>query len=197
MNMMSRILRKEWDNEQEALWYEYDAHHNKIKEIQQVREGKVRERRYEYDRRGRLRKSTNALGVSTIYQYHPNEGAPYYVKNGKGEETYYEYDMLGRRVAVKNAYGRVEYGYNQKNLVTSYKDGEGNESHKLYDRLDNLIVYYPPKAWKEKSKGWHYRYDSLDQRIETITPLEEHYCTIVKVITPNGKEKRYAYDACN
>ena len=196
MNMMSRILRKEWDNEQEALWYEYDAHHNKIKEIQQVREGKVRERRYAYDRRGRLRKSTNALGVSTIYQYHPNEGAPYYVKNGKGEETYYEYDILGRRVAVKNAYGRVEYGYNQKNLVTSYKDGEGNESHKLYDRLDNLIVYYPPKAWKEKSKGWHYRYDSLDRRIETITPLEEHYRTyrdgegyIQKEIHPNAYQR--------
>ena len=112
-------LVKEWDNEQEAIWYEYDAHHNKIKEIQQVREGKVRERCYVYDRRGRLRKSTNALGVSILYQYHPNEGAPYYVKNGKGEETYYEYDILGRRVAVKNAYGRVEYGYNQKNLVTS------------------------------------------------------------------------------
>ena len=51
-------------------------------------------------------------------------------------------------MAVKNAYGRVKYGYNQKNLVTSYKDGEGNESHKLYDRLDNLIVYYPPKESK-------------------------------------------------
>ena len=189
-------LVKEWDNEQEAIWYEYDAHHNKIKEIQQVREGKVRERCYAYDRRGRLRKSTNALGVSILYQYHPNEGAPYYVKNGKGEETYYEYDILGRRVAVKNAYGRVEYGYNQKNLVTSYKDGEGNESHKLYDRLDNLIVYYPPKAWKEKSKGWHYRYDSLDRRIETITPLEEHYRTyrdgegyIQKEIHPNAYQR--------
>ena len=53
-------------------------------------------------------------------------------------------------MALEDDCGRVEYAYNAKNYRTMVRDGEGNESHYMYDGMGRLLAMYMPKAWKTR-----------------------------------------------
>ncbi len=77
------------------------------------------------------------------------------------------------------------------------RDGEGNETHRLYDGSGRLTALYSPKQWAAgNGKRTEYRYDFLDRLTETIYGDGSHEKqfrdgegNIVKKVHPN------AYDA--
>lgn len=45
---------------------------------------------------------------------------------------------------------RWEYAYNQGGWRTMERDGEGNETHYLYDGMGRKLAMYAPAQWKER-----------------------------------------------
>lgn len=204
-------LVKKSDNAGRRFIYEYDSNHNLTAE---------RERRFDvegwttrtylYDRKGRLLEEIDALGKNTKYTYPENCGKPSSIEFPNGEEVRFEYDAMGRLMAEEDSCGRREYGYNAKNHRTVVRDGEGNESRYLYDGMGRLLAMYPPKAWKNQTGEYTYRYDFLDRRIDTIRPDGSHdrqildgEGNVLKHIHPNayncdsdnGEGITYEYDS--
>ncbi len=96
-------------------------------------------------------------------------------------------------MSIENQNGIIEFTYNNLNYITQEKDPQGHTTHRIYDRMGNLISYYSAKAWANKERGYTYKYDFLDRLVEVIDPLENHFKQIVdtegnitKAIHPNS-----------
>ena len=163
-------LIRVYDTNQRESRYEYDQNHNNKVKQERISTNEWKETKYDYDVKGRCIVKKNGLGNKTRYQYAVNKAYPSCVINPKKEETIYEYDKVGRRMSIRNAYGTVELSYNSRNFVTERKDGEGYDSHWIYDKMGNLNTYYPAKQWKNKEGGYEYKYDFLERLIDTIPP---------------------------
>lgn len=93
------------------------------------------------------------------------------------------------------------------------RDGEGNETHTLYDGMGRKLALYTPKQWEKKDgKRTDYRYDFLARPVDTVYPDGSHQKlfrdgegNILKEVHPNsydsisgdGEGTRYDYDMEN
>ncbi|MHC1748091.1 MAG: DUF6531 domain-containing protein [Cellulosilyticaceae bacterium] len=208
---MHRLTRKSDTGGRESL-YRYNERNNLVEEKYIIATGRWATIHYTYDFKGRILQVEDAMKGITQYTYEDKQSKPTSIISPMGEITDYEYDAVGRRMSIENTYGKVEFGYNALNYVTSIKDGEGNVSRKMYDKMGNLISYYTPKALKQGTKGYDYKYDFLDRLVEVVNPLEEHFKNftntegkITKSIHPNtydpktgdGEGIYYCYDQDN
>ncbi|MFR4352026.1 MAG: hypothetical protein ACLT3H_10215 [Roseburia sp.] len=183
------------DNTGRQTIYGYDERHNLILK----REGngtQIKETRFSYDWMGRVTEVTDASGNRTAYQYEDGNGKPSVIQFADGETRIFEYDRAGRLMAEEDDCGRTEYGYNARNKRALVRDGEGNETHWMYDGMGRLLALYPPKAWKKQSGEYSYSYDFLDRLIDTRNPdggherqMRDGEGKILKEIHPNAYDR--------
>ncbi|MDE5907728.1 MAG: hypothetical protein K2H52_03125 [Lachnospiraceae bacterium] len=119
----------------------------------------------------------------------------------------------GRKLSEDDGAVRWEYAYNQGGWRTMERDGEGNETHYLYDGMGRKLAMYSPRQWAEKSgKRTDYRYDFLERIIDTAYPDGSHEKlfrdgegNILKKVHPNAYDEKtkdgegtyYDYDGEN
>ena len=183
------------DNTGRQTIYGYDERHNLILK----REGngtQIKETRFSYDWMGRVTEVTDASGNRTAYQYEDGNGKPSVIQFADGETRIFEYDRAGRLMAEEDDCGRTEYGYNARNKRALVRDGEGNETHWMYDGMGRLLALYLPKAWKKQSGEYSYSYDFLDRLIDTRNPdggherqMRDGEGKILKEIHPNAYDR--------
>ncbi|WP_277408719.1 RHS repeat-associated core domain-containing protein [Lacrimispora xylanisolvens] len=160
-----------------CIRYEYDSHHNLTFKGQRLEAGKKTWSQwyFEYDRMGRLTKKTDPMGHVTTYMYEERRSVPSMVIQPDGQELIYEYDAAGRVTVEADSCGRREYGYDSASNMTLYRDGEGNETRRVYNGIGLLKVEYSPKIWDDKKAAETlYRYDFQNEKIDTLYPDGTH-----------------------
>ena len=195
------------------LSYVYDGNHNPVLRREKVSEGAWTEEAYAWDRMGRLVSERDGTGNVTRYRYEGMSPYPCRIVYADGSECSLEYDALGRRLAEEDGAGRTEYAYSRSGWRTMVRDGEGNETHLLYNGSGQVYAFYTPTQWKAgKGERTEYRYDFLGRRVETRYPdgsREKRFLdgegNVVKEVHPNaydgetgdGEGTRYEYDGEN
>ena len=175
----------------------YDGLHNLIQRSEKSADGEWKEEQFTWDVLGRLTEETDGEGHLTRYSYEKLSAYPFRTVFADGGELRFEYDALGRKLWEEDETGRTEYAYDKNGWQTMERDGEGNETHRLYDGSGRLTALYSPKQWEAgNGKGTQYRYDFLSRLTETIYSDGSHEKqfrdgegNIVKKVHPN------AYDA--
>ena len=175
----------------------YDGLHNLIQRSEKSAEGEWKEEKFAWDIMGRLTEEEDGEGHRTRYCYEKTSAYPYRTIHADGTELLCGYDDLGRKLWEEDETGRREYAYDKNGWQTMERDGEGNETHRLYDGSGRMTALYSPKQWEAgNGKGTQYRYDFLSRLIETIhsdgsheKQLRDGEGNIIKVVHPN------AYDA--
>ena len=191
----------------------YDGLHNLIRRSEKTAEGEWKEEDFTWDAMGRLTGQEDGEGHLTRYCYEKTSAYPYRTVYADGTELLCGYDELGRKLWEEDDTGRTEYAYNRNGWQTMERDGEGNESHSLYDGSGRLTALYRPKQWAAgKGIRTEYRYDFLDRLTETIHSDGSHEKqfrdgegNIIKRVHPNaydpktgdGEGTRYDYDGEN
>ena len=191
----------------------YDARHNLIIRKEKTAEGHYIEESYSYDHMGRLISQSDGEGHVTAYRYREDSVYPSVTVYGDGSELECEYSRDGRRLAEDDGAVRWEYAYNRGGYRTMERDGEGNETHFLYDGMGRKLAMYTPRQWKEKTGGrTDYRYDFMDRLTDTVHPDGSHERVlwdgegnIRKKVHPNAYDERtkdgegtvYDYDLDN
>ena len=175
----------------------YDACHNLISGREKTADNSYTEQIYAYDHMGRLIKETDKEGHEITYTYEEDSAYPSCTAYSDGTVLRSEYSRTGRKLTEDDGSVRWEYAYNKGGWRTMEKDGEGNETHYLYDGMGRKLAMYTPKQWKEKNgKRTDYRYDFLERLTDTAHPdgsherlLRDGEGNILKKVHPN------AYDA--
>ncbi len=191
----------------------YDENHNLTVRKQKTGEGSWSKESYAYDRMGRLTQEQDGEGHATRYCYEKQSAYPYRTIHADGSELVCEYDRSGRRLWEEDSAGRTEYGYNRSGWQTMVRDGEGNETHFLYDGMGRKLACYSPKQWKEKKgKRTEYRYDFLERLMDTEYAdgsheklvrdgegniLKEVHPNAYDPVTKDGAGTVYEYDGDN
>ncbi len=191
----------------------YDACHNLIQRKIKTEEGHFQEQSYAYDAKGRLIKETDGEGHETCYHYEEDCAYPSLTTYSDGTELKCEYSRNGRKLSEDDGAVRWEYAYNQGGWRTMERDGEGNETHYLYDGMGRKLSMYTPMQWKGiDGKRTDYKYDFLERIIDTAYPdgsherlLRDGEGNILKKVHPNAYEERtkdgegtcYDYDGEN
>ena len=130
---------------------------------------------YEYDSMGRLTKETSPAGRSISYSYGKGCGKPEVTTYGDGERVLREYDTMERMMAKEDSCGRTEYGYSTRDEISLVRDGEGNETIKLYDSLGRLIGICPPEGDLWTGRGvTRFRYNFMRHQDDTVHPDGSH-----------------------
>ncbi|MEY8268875.1 RHS repeat-associated core domain-containing protein [Lachnospiraceae bacterium 64-25] len=201
------------DNGERERLLSYDACHNLTGRKEKTAEGAYIEKSYSYDALGRLTHETDGEGHETCYRYEEGSAYPASTLYSDGTELKCEYSHSGRKLSEDDGAVRWEYAYNQGGWRTMERDGEGNETHYLYDGMGRKLAMYSPRQWAEKSgKRTDYRYDFLERLTDTAYPDGSHEKlfrdgegNILKKVHPNaydGKTKdgegtSYDYDGEN
>ena len=193
----------------EEAW-SYDEKGNPITYRQRLEGERYAITHYTYDSRGRIQTITNPNGNVTIYDYRNSFAGPALKTLPEGETEGYRYDKAGRLMEKWNHAGRIRYGYNSRDDLTSITDEQGNETHYRYDSLGNLLEERQPLQDAANMPGIRYRYDALDRRISQETPEGNHYLyqygnedCLTASIHPNAAAEgsdagiRYDYDEKN
>ena len=191
----------------------YDGLHNLTFRSEKTAEGEWREEKFTWDHMGRLTAEEDGEGHLTRYCYEEDSAYPYRTVYADGTELRCGYDRLGRKLWEEDETGRREYAYNRNGWQTMERDGEGNETHRLYDGSGRLTALYSPKQWAAgNGQRTEYRYDFLDRLTETIYGDGSHgkqfrdgEGNIIKKVHPNaydpktgdGEGTRYDYDGEN
>ena len=205
-------LEKQIDNGGSELYYSYDKNNNIIERKEKISLGKYRVTRYEYDSYGRIVKKNENNNI-TKYSYTSDNDIimkePTIVTTNGGNAYKYEYDRVGRNTAIITDYGKVTFGYNNLDYITSIVDAQNNKTIKTYDKMGNLINFYPPNSG---NNGYSYSYDYMDRLIKIKNPLNEvkriirdSQGNIIKEVNPNyydyetdnGIGTSYVYDKNN
>lgn len=206
------LIKKEDNGGKETL-YIYDDNNNLIEERDKIDIKRYKITKYCYDDFGRVISRTDSNGNITKYQYDIKNNIilrePIRITTSSGYIYNYEYDEVGRNTAIETDYGRISFGYNRLDYVTSITDANGNVTRKSYDKMGNLISFYPPNC---KGDGYRYQYDFLDRLITIKKPLgivekviRDTEGNIIKDINPNyydynkedGIGTEYVYDKDN
>lgn len=201
------------DNGGRERIFAYDGLHNLILRGEKTAEGKWREETFLWDHMGRLTTEEDGEGNRTRYCYEKTSAYPYRTVYADGTELLCGYDELGRKLWEEDDTGRTEYAYNRNGWQTMERDGEGNETHRLYDGSGRLTALYSPRQWEAgNGKRTEYRYDFLSRLTETIHSDGSHEKqfrdgegNIIKKVHPNaydsktgdGEGTRYDYDGEN
>ena len=191
----------------------YDACHNLVCRQEKTAEGHYTERTYDYDVRGRLIRETDGEGHETFYRYEEDSAYPSLTTYSDGTELKCEYSRNGRKLSEDDGAVRWEYAYNQGGWRTMERDGEGNETHYLYDGMGRKLAMYTPIQWEKRDgKRTDYKYDFLERLVDTAHPDGSHEKlfrdgegNILKRVHPNaydektkdGEGTRYDYDGEN
>lgn len=160
-----------------CIRYKYDSLHNLIEKSHLLdAELDIWSRwSYEYDCTGRLTKKTDPLGNETYYSYEERRSAPSKVIWPDGKILSYEYDFAGRKTAEEDECGRREFGYDSASYVTMFRDGEGNETRRIYNGIGLLKAEYSPKEWKNNNGlGTSYEYDFQNKKTHIYFPDGTH-----------------------
>lgn len=201
------------DNGGRERIFAYDGLHNLILCREKTAEEEWREEKFTWDPMGRLTAKEDGEGHLTRYCYEETSAYPYRTIYADGTELLCGYDELGRKLWEEDGTGRTEYAYNRNGWQTMERDGEGHETHRLYDGSGRLTALYSPEQWAAgNGKRTEYRYDFLDRLTETIHSDGSHEKqfrdgegNIVKKVHPNaydartgdGEGTRYDYDGEN
>ncbi len=201
------------DNGGREKIFAYDGLHNLILRSEKTAKEEWREEKFIWDAMGRLTAEEDGEGHLTRHCYEETSAYPYRTVYADGTELLCGYDELGRKMWEEDDTGRTEYAYNRNGWQTMERDGEGNETHRLYDGSGRLTALYSPEQWAAgNGKRTEYRYDFLDRLTETIYGDGSHEKqfrdgegNIVKKVHPNaydartedGEGTRYDYDGEN
>ncbi len=203
---------REWDSAGREVIYQYNSGHCVIekREREEIGTEHWKITAFAYDTIGRLTKKTLPSGRSISYRYTDGCGKPVYTTYDDGESVLREYDTMERMMVKEDSCGRTEYGYNTRDEISRIRDGEGNETLKLYDSLGKLICLYPPNANIKTGEGAiQFRYNYMREQNDKIYPDGSHERmkvdwegTILKRIHPNaydaacddGEGESYDYD---
>ena len=187
---------REWDSADRETRYVYDRNHLLIQrqERKEVSGEHWDITAYEYDRLGRLTRQTSPAGRSICYTYEDGCGKPVTTTYGDEETVLREYDAMERMMAKEDSCGRTEYGYNTRDEISLIRDGEGNETVKLYDSLGRLTAVYPPRADLQTGEGaTRFHYNFMLRQDDIIYPDGSHERkdvdwegTVLKKIHPNA-----------
>jgi YD repeat-containing protein len=120
----------------------------------------TRTTRYEYDRRKRQTKITDAEGGMTDYAYY-NDGQTKSVKDAIGNVTSYIYDDAGRLSREDSVLGSRFYAYDLVNNRTQAKDRNGRITTDTYDNLNRIKT----EQWVNGGKTFAYTYDRNGNRL--------------------------------
>ncbi|MFM2409443.1 MAG: hypothetical protein RL481_271, partial [Pseudomonadota bacterium] len=152
----------------------YDAF-GRVTELQTNIDG--RKFLYEYDRAGRLIKSTDRLGAEETFGYDARSNRISH-KDRAGNTTLFEYDRFNRKVITTTAENIVtEVVRNAYGQTISIKDGENRVTSYTYDRNGNL------KTVTDAAGTTSSDYDFAD-RLTIVTDA-------------NNVKTRYVYDAAD
>ncbi|OFS25005.1 DUF6531 domain-containing protein, partial [Clostridium sp. HMSC19A10] len=215
-------LIKEQDNLGKEILNTYDEKGNLIEKKTKISVGKWKAERFTYDRFGRILEKIDGNENRTKYYYSFKEiigekalKDPILVTTSSGYEYGYTYDKVGRNTSITTDYGKIEFGYNHLNFAAEIIDANGNVTKKFYDRMGNLMSFYPPNAvinYEHIGEGYHYEYDHMDRLIYIKNPLgniekkiRDSEGNIIKEVNPNYYDLRtkdgvgieYVYDKDN
>ncbi len=182
----------------------YDGLHNLTFRSEKTAEGEWREEKFTWDHMGRLTAEEDGEGHLTRYCYEEDSAYPYRTVYADGTELRCGYDRLGRKLWEEDETGRTEYAYNRNGWQTMERDGEGNETHRLYDGSGRLTALYSPKQWAAgNGQRTEYRYDFLDRLTETIYGDGSHgkqfrdgEGNIIKKVHPNAYDPKIGRASC-
>lgn len=170
-----------------------------IEESEKIGAGLYKQTFYQRDAYGRVLAETDSSSHTTVFEYEEQGehllATPIIRKNALSNETKYTYDCMGRQTSITNAYGTVEFRYNEKNAITYIRDGNGNETRRFYDKMGNLTEVLSPNQGRN-GRAWSYEYDFFDQLIGGTDPLGNQWRqeknlegAITKEISPRGYEE--------
>jgi len=189
-------LAREWDSAGRETRFCYDSSHNLVEKRERVEQHTEQWRKtaYEYDALGRLTKKGFPSGRNVSYHYEKGCGKPASTVYGNGDAEYREYDPMERMMAMEDGCGRTEHGYNSRDDIALIRDGEGNETLRLYDSAGRLLYLYPPNADRRTGEGAiQYHYNFMSHLDDIIYPDGAHERivadwegTVLKRIHPNG-----------
>ena len=154
--------------------YIYDANGNILKETEE-KNGKTREKSYEYDTNNNMTKKIDF----------------------DGKEVSFEYDSENRLINVKDALGyTTSYTYGVGGETLSETDRDGNTKYFEYDNSGNLI-----KQTDAEGNVYLYAYDA-EGRVTTTTMPDGNITGAVynangylaKKVDPYGNFEEYTYD---
>ncbi|MBD5471572.1 MAG: RHS repeat protein [Lachnospiraceae bacterium] len=191
----------------------YDTCHNLTERKEKTAEGAYIEKTYRYDALGRLICETDGEGHETCYRYEEKSAYPASTFYGDGTELKCEYSRSGRILSEDDGAVRWEYAYNQGGWRTMERDGEGNETHYLYDGMGRKLAMYTPIQWEKRDgKRTDYQYDFLEHLVDTAYSDGSHEKlfrdgegNILKKVHPNAYDEKtkdgegtcYDYDGEN
>ncbi len=153
--------------------YVYDVFGNILKKTTIPYNTAGREANFEYDTSGRfLTKTTDALGMATIYTYNSSSGMLATEKNSYNQTTSYFYDSWNRLVKATD--------YLSKNVLTTFSEAsysytvtvsadDGSSKISVYDPLKRLTLIKEKDVlgqWVQKS----YEYDKFDRPFKESEP---------------------------
>ena len=160
----------------------------------------------EFDNAGQLVKETDAHGLTTSYEYFPDNALSQQT-NAENEITAYEYDLFGNQAKVTLPMQQeTTYTYDALSRLILVTDALSNSSRFEYDPNDNLLHQYTPGTDGPDSHV-EYRYDTLNRKTAHIqykgggnlsTTYEyDEEGNLTKVVDAKGQIFSNQYDALN
>jgi YD repeat-containing protein len=137
----------------------------------QIISGLTRTTHYDYDKRNRQTKVTDANGGETNYSYYKDDKTAS-IKDAVGNKTEYTYDVAGRLVTERLTnsqannvapidLGNREYKYDLVNNRIKTTDRNSKTTNYAYDNLNRITT----EAWADGSKTFTYSYDKNGNRL--------------------------------
>ncbi|MBL9093175.1 MAG: tandem-95 repeat protein, partial [Planctomycetaceae bacterium] len=176
LTFTSDVYRYNADGTLAAEWQEYGV--PAVANQEPVRE---REKKYEYDDAGRLKKVTDALGTLAEFTYDALDNALTQT-TATGLTTKYDYDALGRQTTTEQLAGAApvagmqtaKVGYDLMGNVAYTEDQYGDKTFFAYDRLGRTTAQLEPdysfqadgNENAQSTKLVQYAYDDLGNLIK-------------------------------
>ena len=152
----------------------------------------------QFDSRGNLLSTTDELGGTERYEYHPVFNKITKMTDKLGRVTSYTYDANGNQTSMTNALGEtITRTYNSFGQITSITNAAGATFHFEFDPQGNLAATV--NALNERTEN---TYDPIGRPLSTKDPLNRITSVIYDAMgrmttstDTNGATMTYGYDA--
>lgn len=151
-------------------------------------------RRWQYDKRGRMIKSTDVKGNATLYQYDRADNV-IQINEPDGNTHYFQYDASGNLIHAKDNLREVEFTYGPLGTLTSRSQGKRTVRFGYNTELQLTSIR------NEKLELYKFELDGMGQVVGEwgFDRLERRYDRdglgrVQRVIRPGNRWTDYVYD---
>ena len=159
---LQRIIKQTDDLKNGRLYsreFQYDLSGNVVS----VKDEAGKETRFEYDAMNRIIKVTDPIG-GIIQRTYDNRGNLTEIRDPKNQTTYYEYDKNNRLIRVtKPLFQETTYEYDAVGNVTAINDARGQRIEYTYNAVNRLtqVHYFSSADYTTPAKTVVFTYDDL------------------------------------